>query len=160
MWVGSFTCGIPAFEFELFCSKMAQYKATWAHIVPPIAVELANSQTVLKYDLSHLKTILIAAAPTKRALQIKLKTRFGQDTRIIQGMTDPAIWSLFPKSIASFPTIVIELSRFRHVRVLADRHVTESTGRRKKHWIGRESCCWNVCCPLSFKKPPLSRISS
>ncbi|RVX72779.1 hypothetical protein B0A52_04178, partial [Exophiala mesophila] len=85
MWIGSFTCGIPAFDFELFCSKMAEYKATWAHIVPPIAVELAQSQTVLKYDLSDLKTILIAAAPTKRALQIKLKTRFGEDTKIIQG---------------------------------------------------------------------------
>ena len=67
---------------------MAEYKATWAHIVPPIAVELAQSQTVLKYDLSDLKTILIAAAPTKRALQIKLKTRFGEDTKIIQGTTD------------------------------------------------------------------------
>lgn len=85
MWVGSFTCGIPAFEFELFCRKMAEYKANWAHIVPPIAVQLADSAAVAKYDLSSLKTILISAAPTKRALQVRLKARFGADSRIIQG---------------------------------------------------------------------------
>lgn len=99
MWVGSFTCGIPAFEFELFCQKMAQYKATWAHIVPPIAVQLANSDVALKYDLSALKTILIAAAPTKRALQVKLKTRFGQDTRVVQGIMRHTLPpSPFPRS--------------------------------------------------------------
>src|SRR4051812_18118112 len=85
MWVGSFTCGIPVFEFELFCRKMNQYRANWAHIVPPIAVLLADSPAVAKYDLSSLKTIMISAAPTKQALQTRLKARFGSDARIIQG---------------------------------------------------------------------------
>lgn len=66
---------------------MAEYKATWAHIVPPVAVQLANSDLAAKYDLSSLKTLLIAAAPTKKALQKRLKDRFGADTKIIQGKT-------------------------------------------------------------------------
>ncbi|KIW77411.1 hypothetical protein Z517_09857 [Fonsecaea pedrosoi CBS 271.37] len=85
MWVGSFTCGIPAFDLELYCRKMEQYKATWTHIVPPVAIQLASSNIAAKYDLSHLKIILISAAPTKKDLQMKLKARFGSDTKIVQG---------------------------------------------------------------------------
>ena len=96
MWVGSFTCGIPSFDLETFCAKMAEYKATWAHIVPPVAVQLANSDIAKKYDLSSLKTMIIAAAPTKKALQVRLKERFGRDCRIIQG----EIW--IRKSITGF----------------------------------------------------------
>ncbi|KEF57083.1 uncharacterized protein A1O9_07273 [Exophiala aquamarina CBS 119918] len=77
MYVGNFTCGIPTFDFNLYCSKMAEYEATMAHIVPPIAIALANWSLSAKYDLSSLKVILIGAAPTKKALQIKLKARFG-----------------------------------------------------------------------------------
>lgn len=87
MWVGNFTCGMPAFDLELYCQKMAEYKATWTHIVPPVAVALANSDIAAKYDLSSLKMILISAAPTKKALQTRLKARFGADTRIVQGET-------------------------------------------------------------------------
>ncbi|KIX01277.1 uncharacterized protein Z518_09002 [Rhinocladiella mackenziei CBS 650.93] len=82
MWVGAFTCALPAFDLKLFCQKMAEYKATWAHIVPPVAVQLANSDIAAQYDLSSLKTLLIAAAPTKRSLQMRLKERFGVDTRV------------------------------------------------------------------------------
>jgi acyl-CoA synthetase (AMP-forming)/AMP-acid ligase II len=85
MWFGSFTCAIPAFDLDLFCRKMAEFKATWAHIVPPVAIALASSNIAAKYDLSSLKLILISAAPTKRDLQMKLKARFGSDTKIIQG---------------------------------------------------------------------------
>ena len=85
MWYGSFTCGIPAFDLDLFCRKMEEHRATWAHIVPPVAILLANSDIAAKYDLSSLKLILISAAPTKRELQMKLKSRFGSDTKIVQG---------------------------------------------------------------------------
>ena len=85
MWYGSFTCGIPAFDLDLFCRKMEEYKATWAHIVPPVAIALASSNIAANYDLSSLKLILISAAPTKRDLQMKLKARFGVDTKIVQG---------------------------------------------------------------------------
>ncbi|KAF1347569.1 putative amp dependent CoA ligase [Delphinella strobiligena] len=85
MWVGGFACAIPAFDLELFCSKMFEHRATCAHIVPPVAVLLANSDTTLKYDLSSLRTMVIAAAPLKEALQKRLKSRFGNSTSVIQG---------------------------------------------------------------------------
>jgi acyl-coenzyme A synthetase/AMP-(fatty) acid ligase len=65
MWFGNFTCGLPAFEFGLFCRKMDEYKATWAHLVPPVALLLAQSESLDKYDLSSLKFVVIAAAPLK-----------------------------------------------------------------------------------------------
>lgn len=85
MWIGCFTCAIPAFDLDLFCRKMAEHKATWAHIVPPVAIALANSEIAAKYDLSSLKLIMISAAPTKKDLQMKLKARFGADTKVVQG---------------------------------------------------------------------------
>ncbi|KIX93072.1 uncharacterized protein Z520_11129 [Fonsecaea multimorphosa CBS 102226] len=84
MWIGSFSCGIPAFDLDLFCRKMEEHQATWAHIVPPVAIQLANSDIAAKYELSSMKIILISAAPTKRDLQMKLKARFGRDVKIVQ----------------------------------------------------------------------------
>ena len=86
MWIGSYTCAIPSFDLETFCRLMAKdsQDATWTHIVPPIAVLLANSPVPLKYDLSGLKIIVISAAPTKKELAMKLQTRF-PGVRILQG---------------------------------------------------------------------------
>ncbi|KAI1608335.1 amp dependent CoA ligase [Exophiala viscosa] len=85
MWLGNFTCGMPNLDLELFCSKMAEYRATWAHLVPPVAVSLVASDVCKRYDLSSIEHILIAAAPTKKGLQMRLKARFGVHTKILQG---------------------------------------------------------------------------
>jgi len=85
MWLGSFTCGLPGFDLDIFCQKMSQYKANWAHIVPPVAVLLAQSDIPVKYDLSALKRIIVAAAPMKKPLQMRLKCRFGKSTKVLQG---------------------------------------------------------------------------
>lgn len=63
---------------------MYRHDATWAHIIPPIAVMLANSPVLLKYDLSSLKVIVISAAPTETGLARKLQARF-PSVRILQG---------------------------------------------------------------------------
>ena len=84
MWLGSFTCAIPSFDLETFCKLMSENESTWAHIVPPIAVLLANSPVPLKYNLSSLNVIVISAAPTKKELARKLQTRF-PGVRILQG---------------------------------------------------------------------------
>lgn len=65
MWLGNFTCAIPAFELNVFCQKMEEHKATWAHAVPPVALLLASSDVPLKYDLSTLECVVVAAAPLK-----------------------------------------------------------------------------------------------
>jgi 4-coumarate--CoA ligase len=85
MWLGTFTCAIPSFDLELFCAKSAEYRANWAHLVPPVALLMASSDIPLKYNMDSLERIIIAAAPTKKALQQRLKTRFGQSTKILQG---------------------------------------------------------------------------
>lgn len=84
MWVGNFTCALPAFDLSIFCEKMALHRATWAHIVPPIALLLANSDIPLQHDLSALELVVVAASPLKKALQSKLKTRFPK-TKVVQG---------------------------------------------------------------------------
>jgi 4-coumarate--CoA ligase len=84
MWMGNFTLGIPAFDFETFCRQMARVRATWAHIVPPVALLLASSEIIEKYDLSSLRYIIVAAAPLKPALQTRLKARFPMAT-VLQG---------------------------------------------------------------------------
>lgn len=85
MWLGAFVCALPAFDLDLFCAKMSQYRATLAHIVPPVAVMLAASEIPLRYDLSALQRIVVAAAPTKKALQMRLKSRFTQSVKVLQG---------------------------------------------------------------------------
>jgi 4-coumarate--CoA ligase len=85
MWLGNFSCAMPSFNLDVFCSKMAEYGATWAHIVPPVALLMAFSDIPLKYDIKSLRQIVIAAAPTKKELQMRLKTRFGLSTKILQG---------------------------------------------------------------------------
>ena len=82
---GNFTCALHKFELEPFCALMEKHKADWAHIVPPVAVQLANNEVVKNYDLSGLLRVIVAAAPVKRELQQRLKARFGKDTKIIQG---------------------------------------------------------------------------
>lgn len=56
-----------------------------AHVVPPVAVLLAASDIPLKYNLSALRSIAIAAAPTKTSLQMQLKALFSQSVKILQG---------------------------------------------------------------------------
>lgn len=84
MFVGNFSLAIPAFDFELFCERMSKHKATWAHIVPPVALLLASSEISENFDLSSLEYIVVAAAPLKPALQSRLKARFPKAT-VLQG---------------------------------------------------------------------------
>ncbi|KIX97748.1 uncharacterized protein Z520_06526 [Fonsecaea multimorphosa CBS 102226] len=85
MWLGAFACAIHAFNLDVFCAKMAEFRATWAHVVPPVAVMLAASDIPMKYDLSALQRIVVAAAPTKKSLQTQLKARFSQSVKVLQG---------------------------------------------------------------------------
>jgi len=117
MWLGSFTCGLPAFDLELFCQKMAEFKATWVHIVPPVATLLSQSDIPLKYDLSNLRTIVVAAAP------MKVGHLFGGcgvgkrymltvvNPETVAGKTETAVWTRHESAARLWP-----------LRVLADRH--------------------------------------
>lgn len=83
IFVGNYSLGIPAFDFEVFCEQR-KHKATWAFIVPPVALILASFNVSDKYDFSGLKYTVIAVAPLKPALQSRLKARFPNAT-VLQG---------------------------------------------------------------------------
>lgn len=84
VFYGNFTCGMHKFELEEFCRLMQLYDANWAHIVPPVALQLAKAEVVKNYDL-HLERIIIAGAAVKKELQQQLRGRFGSSVKILQG---------------------------------------------------------------------------
>ncbi|KAF2741498.1 amp dependent CoA ligase [Polyplosphaeria fusca] len=84
MWVGNFTCVLPAFDLEIYCQQFEKYRATLAYLVPPIVLQLVASEIPRKYDFSALECMLVSAAPLKKNLQEKIKAVFPQ-TIIIQG---------------------------------------------------------------------------
>jgi 4-coumarate--CoA ligase len=88
--LGNFTCGMHKFDLEEFCRLCDEHNATWAHLVPPVAIGLVASEAGRKYELKSLKTLIIAAAPTGADLAKRIKTRLGSDCKILQayGMTE------------------------------------------------------------------------
>ena len=64
---------LPRFEPVLFLKTIETQRITWALLVPPILVILANLPLVDTYDLSSLRSLMSGAAPlgeglTKKAL--------------------------------------------------------------------------------------------
>ncbi|OLL24927.1 putative 4-coumarate--CoA ligase 1 [Neolecta irregularis DAH-3] len=88
-YIGNLVIALHAFEIERLCQLIEKYKATWQHIVPPVALALATSPVVSKYDLSSLEVLSCAAAPLKKDLQERLMARLPR-SRILQmyGMTE------------------------------------------------------------------------
>ena len=54
-------------------------------LVPPLAVMLAKSSAVDKYDLSHVSTIVSASAPLSAEVEQLLKRKLGSHIEIYQG---------------------------------------------------------------------------
>jgi acyl-CoA synthetase (AMP-forming)/AMP-acid ligase II len=54
---------LPRFDLETFLRAIQQHRATWAFVVPPIALALAKHPAVDGYDLSSLRQVLSGAAP-------------------------------------------------------------------------------------------------
>ncbi|KAL2218109.1 putative amp dependent CoA ligase [Thermoascus aurantiacus ATCC 26904] len=75
MWLGSFICSPSTFDLHTFCSKMAEYRANCAHIVPPVVTHLASPDIPKKYDLSTLRTIFVSAAPLKCSPVVAVQNR-------------------------------------------------------------------------------------
>lgn len=66
---------LPKFEPVLFLQTVEKYKITWALIVPPILVILANLPIVDDYDLSSLRSLMSGAAPLGEGLTRKALAR-------------------------------------------------------------------------------------
>jgi acyl-CoA synthetase (AMP-forming)/AMP-acid ligase II len=73
---------LPRFEFTAFLRAIQDYQVTRADIVPPVAVQLTNSELIDEFDLSSLRLVLSAAAPLStdvaRACAERLSVRVAQ----------------------------------------------------------------------------------
>ena len=69
------TVVMPRFDFAQALQLVARHQITMLHVVPPIALLLAKSPEVDRYDLKTLTILLSGAAALGRELQISVESR-------------------------------------------------------------------------------------
>lgn len=69
------------YDIELMCRLIEKYKITTAAIVPPVAVHLAKSPVVSKYDLSSLSRVGCGAAPLSKEHVDSLNKRINAEVK-------------------------------------------------------------------------------
>lgn len=67
---------IKKFEENLFLKTIEKYKITTLPLVPPLAVFLAKSPLVNRYDLSSVKDVGCGAAPLSKDTEEAVKKRY------------------------------------------------------------------------------------
>ena len=83
MQLGGTVVCMPRFDFETYITVIAKYRASFAVVVPPVALALAKHPAVDQHDLSCLRTIVCSAAPLAPALARAMEDRLG--ARVLQG---------------------------------------------------------------------------
>ena len=83
MQLGGTVVCMPRFDFETYVTVIAKYRASFAVVVPPVALGLAKHPIVEQHDLSCLRTIVSSAAPLAPALADAMEDRLG--ARVLQG---------------------------------------------------------------------------
>ena len=86
---GTLVC-MPRFDFAAYVEALARYRATFAVVVPPVALGLAQHPMVAQHDLSALRTIVSAAAPLAPALATAMEQRLHARVAQGYGMTEIA----------------------------------------------------------------------
>ncbi|KZO92567.1 phenylacetyl-CoA ligase [Calocera viscosa TUFC12733] len=80
---------VPRFNFQGIIESIVKYRITHLYIVPPVVVMMVNNPLVKKYDLSHVRFVMVGAAPltkeiTERFKALLPRARIGQG----YGMTE------------------------------------------------------------------------
>ena len=88
LYVGATIVTMPRFELEGFLKCLQDYRVTLAHVVPPVALALANHESVDNYDLSHLRAVFSAAAPLGETVASSCAARLQCPTLQGYGMTE------------------------------------------------------------------------
>ncbi|KAI8614652.1 hypothetical protein BC830DRAFT_1126438 [Chytriomyces sp. MP71] len=78
----------PKFDLPHFLGSLGKYNVTTAHIVPPIALALANHPIVDKFPLPSLRYTMSGAAPLPSDLVGKIHERLGVLTTQGYGLTE------------------------------------------------------------------------
>ena len=85
---GSLMLAMPRFDLELYLSLMQRYKATLLSMVPPVALLLARSPLVEKYDLSSIERAFCTTAPLPMEIRVEFEARmkklYGKDILLFQ----------------------------------------------------------------------------
>jgi acyl-CoA synthetase (AMP-forming)/AMP-acid ligase II len=79
---------LPRFDLEAFLRAVQEHRATWAYVVPPIALVLAKHPAVEGYDLSSLRHVFSGAAPLSADLARAVTRRVGCEMLQGYGMTE------------------------------------------------------------------------
>jgi len=83
MRLGGTVICLPKFEFETYVRVIERYRATFAVVVPPVALGLAQHPLIEQLDLTSLRMIVSSAAPLAPALARAMERRLG--ARVVQG---------------------------------------------------------------------------
>ena len=83
MQLGGTVICMPRFDFEIYIKVIAKYRASFAVVVPPVALGLAKHPVVDQHDLSCLRTIVSSAAPLAPTIATAIQDRLG--ARVLQG---------------------------------------------------------------------------
>jgi len=98
---------LPKFEPEGFLTTLAEHKATYLTLVPPIVLFLANSDKTTKHHLEHVRTIMSGAAPLG-ASDIERFQKKAPHVEFMQGwgMTETSpLASIAPKGCTNYATV-------------------------------------------------------
>ena len=79
---------VPKFQLEQLLETIQDHLVTFAFIAPPVALSLAKSASVDRYDLSSLDVVLSGAAPLDAALGRAVEQRLGVTVLQGYGMTE------------------------------------------------------------------------
>ncbi|MCT8159657.1 AMP-binding protein [Pseudoruegeria sp. SHC-113] len=79
---------MPRFDLALFLQITQDFHCKRCWVVPPVALALAKHPLVEDYNLSHVKEVFIAAAPSGKELSDALSARLGCTVVQGYGMTE------------------------------------------------------------------------
>ncbi len=83
LYAGATLVMMEAFDLERSLTLAQQYKVTLYYAVPPILIALDNYAELTKFDLSHLRYIMVGAAPMAPEVAQRVQEKTG--VRILQG---------------------------------------------------------------------------
>jgi long-chain acyl-CoA synthetase len=83
LYAGATLVIMEAFDLERSLTLAQQYKVTLYYAVPPILIALDNYTELLKFDLSHVRYIMVGAAPMAPEVAQRVQEKTG--VRLLQG---------------------------------------------------------------------------
>ncbi|HEY3129031.1 MAG TPA: 4-coumarate--CoA ligase family protein [Acidobacteriota bacterium] len=88
LYKGATIVCMARFDLDQFLRVLQDYGVTYAHLVPPIVLALANHPDIEKYRLSKLRMIMSGAAPLSPEIAARCAQRLGCAIKQGYGMTE------------------------------------------------------------------------